>query len=658
MIDTSNGANQQALEIVQVKSQVADVFSPAKSNNLRIHDSDADDRTYDGSVDLRGLPVSKTASGGFKAAWFIIGVEFGERLAYYGIQSNLLQYLTLRLREPLPEALSNATNWSGVTLVMPIIGGFFADAYFGKYWTIAVVSSVYVLGLLLLTLSSSVYSLKPLDCASPETCPKVTQGKVAFFFFSLYLISVGTGGIKPCLEAFGADQFDDEDVNERKRKGSFFNWWYFAISLGGLIAVTLIVWIDATVSWSLGFGLPTVVMSIACVIFYAGTRRYRHKLPGGSPLTELAQVLVACIRNWNVKLPSHPSYLHETFSDPSIPSSRRNLQHTEDLKFLDKAAVITTSNTTGHEHTISASQPSAWKLCTVTQVEEAKLVMKLIPVWLTTFAYGVVFAQTATLFVSQVKTLDALIGSFKVPAASFQVFMALTVLVLLPVYEKWFVPVMKKFTGLERGITMLQRVGVGLLFSVLSMVTAALVEARRLRVASHSGLLDNPSVILPMSAFWIVPQYVLIGVADVFTLVGEQEFFYDQVPDSMRSLGMALYLSANGVGSFISSLLVTIVSSTTSKPWLEPANLNRSRVDLFYWLLAILSMINLMLFMVVAFFYKYKKVKSTNTGQAPCNGTSVDTGNNHVVGLQHYQHHSSEANSIDYVPHLRLPIQQ
>lgn len=74
-----------------------------------------------------------------------IGVELGERLAYYGIQANLFIYLTTVLRESLPNALRNTTNWTGVTLVMPIVGGFFADAYFGKYWTIAVVSGIYVL---------------------------------------------------------------------------------------------------------------------------------------------------------------------------------------------------------------------------------------------------------------------------------------------------------------------------------------------------------------------------------------------------------------------------------------------------------------------------------------------------------------------------------
>ncbi|MCO5604216.1 hypothetical protein L7F22_058379 [Adiantum nelumboides] len=525
---------------------------------------------------------------------------------------------------------------------MSIIGGFVADAYLGKYWTIATMSGAYVLGMLLLTLSASVPSLKPPSCTvvTAGVCPKVSKGRVAFFFLSLYVISIGTGGIKPCLEAFGADQFDDEDITERKRKSFFFNWWYFAI------CVTVLVWLEDKKSWTLGFGIPTIVMLIASLIFYMGTRHYRHKLPGGSPLTQLAQVLVACIRNRHAKLPSHPSSLHEIYKDPSMPASRRQLLHTDKFKCLDKAAVDVTSNMGGSQHGIGISgHPSAWKLCTVTQVEEMKLVVRLLPVWLTTIAYGVVFAQSSTAFVKQVNTMNTAMGNFHVPGASFQVFMTITVLLLLPLYDRVFVPMARRLTGNERGITMLQRIGIGLFFSSLSMVAAALLEGKRLRVASYIGLLDKPKVILPMSAFWIIPQYALLGIADVFTLVGEQEFFYDQVPDSMRSLGMALYLSTNGVGSFLSSLLVTIVSETTGKePWLVD-NMNRSRTYRFYWLLAVLSILNLIAFIVVAFFYEYKRVKSPLGGGLYNGIAPAHTGLSHKDSLQRYHHRPSNASS-------------
>eukprot|EP00250_Pteridium_aquilinum_P015595 c22663_g2_i1 orf=445-1539(+) len=347
------GVKQQE-EMVALELRPTLLVSPVhEDHHLSYGNPDDDDRTHDGSVNLKGRPVFKSSSGGFKASLFIIGVELAERLAYYGISANLAIYLMTMLHETYTEASKNTTNWVGVTLVIPIVGGFIADAYWGKYWTIATVSGIYVLGMVMLTLSVSVRSLKPPPCKATP-CPKVGKGRVAFFFLSLYLISVGTGGIKPCLEAFGADQFDDEDAVERRRKSSFFNWWYFALCTGGLIAVTFLVYIDDNVSWALGFGIPTIVMVVACIIFYAGTPRYRHKLPGGSPLTQIMQVLVACLRNHNAKLPSHPSSLHEIYADPNMPAARRQLQHTDKLRWLDKAAVDVTSNT-GSSNTPTSS---------------------------------------------------------------------------------------------------------------------------------------------------------------------------------------------------------------------------------------------------------------------------------------------------------------
>ncbi|CAD5166294.1 unnamed protein product, partial [Musa acuminata subsp. malaccensis] len=112
---------------------------------------------------------------------------------------------------------------------------------------------------------------------------------------------------------------------------------------------------------------------------------------------------------------------------------------------------------------------------------------------------------------------------------------------------------------------MLQRIGTGMALSLISMVIAALVEMKRLKTAREFGLVDQPNARIPMSLWWLVPQYVLFGVADVFTMVGLQEFFYDQVPDALRTLGLALYISIFGIGSFISGFLISVINKTTSR---------------------------------------------------------------------------------------------
>eukprot|EP00249_Psilotum_nudum_P017061 c26135_g1_i1 orf=1057-2967(+) len=563
----------------------------------------------DGSVDLDGKPVSRSRTGGWKSCAFIIGVELGERFAFYGIASNLIQYLTNVMHEGLATADKNVSNWTGVALVMPFIGGFFADAYVGRYWTIAVVCVVYVLGLVFLTLSATLHTLKPSACANPLLpCPKASSAQSGFFFFSLYLVAIGTGGVKPCLQAFGADQFDDEDPTEKKRKTSFFNWWYFGLCFGALLAFTVLVYIDQNVSWGLGFGIPAAVMVVALGIFLIGTPFYRHKRPGGSALTRIFQVIVAAIRKWNLVVPSDEKLLYENHNEESMLVGRRQLQHTDQFAFLDKAAVID-SRAEGQYTT----QENPWRLCPVTQVEEVKLVTRVIPVWLTTFTYGVVITQISTLFTQQGATLDRRMGHFKIPPASFQAVCTIVVLLIVPLYDRILVPAARAFTGKERGISLLQRTGVGLFLSILCMITAALIEKKRLNAAKDHDLLDTPQVMIPMTIFWLLPQYIIIGIAEVFTLVGEQEFFYDQVPDTMKSLGMALYLGSNGVGSFLNSLLITIVNRISSRNghnhWIRK-NINRSHIDYYYYLLAALCALNFLLFLLVAHFYKYKNAKS------------------------------------------------
>ena len=102
-----------------------------------------------------------------------------------------------------------------------------------------------------------------------------------------------------------------------------------------------------------------------------------------------------------------------------------------------------------------------------------------------------------------------------------------------------------------------------------------------------------------MSVLWLIPQYLILGVGDSFCIVGLQEYFYDQVPHSMKSLGMGLYRSMIGAGYFLSNFFIIIVDHVTGKKdksWIGK-DINSSHLDKFYWLLTIINALNLCLFL-------------------------------------------------------------
>jgi peptide/histidine transporter 3/4 len=127
-------------------------------------------------------------------------------------------------------------------------------------------------------------------------------------------------------------------------------------------------------------------------------------------------------------------------------------------------------------------------------------------------------------------------------------------------------------------------------------------------MARQHGLTDKETVTVPLSVYWLVPQFLLVGAGEAFAYVGQLEFFLKEAPVSMKSMSTGLFLSTLSLGFFWSSLLVTLVNSLTShgsSPGWLPNNLNRGRLDYFYWLLTVLSFLNLLMFFLFSRFYKY-----------------------------------------------------
>ncbi|CAK7346295.1 unnamed protein product [Dovyalis caffra] len=545
-----------------------------------------------GCVDLRGRIADKQTTGGWKATPFIIVNEVAERLAFFATSVNMVAYLVTEMHQSIPKAATHVTDWIGAAYVLTLLGAFCADAYLGRFKTIIIFSCIYTVGMTLMTVSASIDSLRPPQC-KVRPCPEATDGQTGFLYVALALIALGTGGIKPCVSSFGADQFDEADEKEVPKKYAFFDWFFFAINMGAILGLTVFVYIQQQKGWIWGFGLPTAAMAFSIIILVAGIRYYRFQKPMGSPFTRFAQVMVASVRNHlNGVQVRHQTELYEVNTKESDIKGAQKLSHTIQYGFLDKAAVVTDPD---------ADTSDRWRVCTVTQVEEFKSFIRILPVWASTIAFSVIYAQLSTFFISQATIMDRKLGSnFTIPAGSVPIFCTLNALILVPIYEKVIVPVLRKHTGLTRGITSLQRIGVGLFLSIFSLVSAALVEKKRRDS-------PNPSA---MSLFWLFPQIFLLGSAEVFIYVGQLEFFYDEATDGARSISSAVFLSEVGIGSWLSTALVTIIEKATGgekNGWLRN-DLNKSRLDYFYWVLSVINSVNFLVYLWVACIYKGRGV--------------------------------------------------
>ncbi|VVB02898.1 unnamed protein product [Arabis nemorensis] len=570
--------------------------------------------TQDGTVDLKGRPVLATKTGRWKACSFLLGYESFERMAFYGIASNLVVYLTTRLHEDTISSVRNVNNWSGAVWITPIAGAYIADSYIGRFWTFTASSLIYVLGMILLTMAVTVKSLRP-SCAN-GVCNKASSLQITFFYISLYTIAIGAGGTKPNISTFGADQFDNYNFQEKKQKVSFFNWWMFSSFLGALFATLGLVYIQENLGWGLGYGIPTVGLLVSLIVFYIGTPFYRHKVVKTDNLAkDLVQVPIAAFKNRKVKCPDDLLELYELDSHYYKSTGKHQVHHTPTFRFLDKAAI----------KTCSRDLP-----CTVTKVEVAKRVLGLILIWLVTLIPSTLWAQVNTLFVKQGTTLDRKIGSsFQIPAASLGSFVTLSMLLSVPLYDQYFVPFMRKKTGNPRGITILQRLGIGFVIQIVAIAIASAVEVKRMHVISEFHI-TSPKQVVPMSIFWLLPQYSLLGIGDVFNAIGLLEFFYDQSPEEMQSLGTTFFTSGIGLGNFLNSFLVTMIDKITSKDggksWIGD-NLNDSRLDYYYGFLMVISIVNMGLFLWAASKYVYKsdETKEFSGGCVEMEAKALDT---------------------------------
>ncbi|KAL0463596.1 UNVERIFIED_CONTAM: protein NRT1/ PTR FAMILY 3.1 [Sesamum latifolium] len=139
---------------------------------------------------------------------------------------------------------------------------------------------------------SSTAQFKASPCKNNQVCKEADSGQLAVLYVSLLLTALGSGGIRPCVVSFGADQFDENDPKQKTATWSFFNWYYFCMGASIVVANTVIVYIQDNVGWGWGLGVPTIAMALSIIGFIFGYPLYREMDPAGSPFTRLMQVSV------------------------------------------------------------------------------------------------------------------------------------------------------------------------------------------------------------------------------------------------------------------------------------------------------------------------------------------------------------------------------
>ncbi|OQU83190.1 hypothetical protein SORBI_3005G090600 [Sorghum bicolor] len=501
------------------------------------------------SVDWRGRTCDPVKHGGMKAAVFVLGIQAFEMMAIAAVGNNLITYVFGEMHFPLSEAANIVTNFIGTVFLLSLLGGFLSDSYLGSFWTMLIFGFVELSGFILLAVQAHLPQLRPPPCdmmaAAGQACEQASGLKAGIFFAALYLVALGSGCLKPNIIAHGADQFRRGSAGDARRLSSYFNAAYFSFCVGELVALTVLVWVQTRSGMDVGFGVSAAAMAIGLLSLVAGVAFYRNKPPQGSIFTPIAK---ACV----------------------------------------KAPDSTGGSSAG-------TKESPWRLCTPAEVEQVKLLLCVVPIFACTIVFNTILAQLQTFSVQQGSAMDTRLAAsgFHVPPASLQAIPYIMLVALVPAYEAAFVPAMRRLTGVATGITPLQRIGVGLFAVTFSMVAAALVEARRRHAADGGRLL---------SIFWIAPQFLVFGLSEMFTAVGLIEFFYKQSLAGMQAFLTSMTYCSYSFGFYLSSVLVSLVNRITSSStstagnggggWLANNDLNKDRLDLFYWLLAALSILN------------------------------------------------------------------
>ncbi|XP_042891417.1 solute carrier family 15 member 2-like isoform X2 [Penaeus japonicus] len=333
-----------------------------------------------------------------KSVFFIIGNEFCERFSYYGMKAILTLYLKFQLMFNEDDSTIIYHVWAMLCYFTPVIGAIIADTFLGRFRTIFYISIIYVIGNAVLSIS-----------AIPPLMPDLNT-KIAVSLIGLLLIALGTGGIKPCVSAFGGDQF--VLPQQERQLAQFFSIFYFSINAGSLIStfVTPVLRDDIKCfnddCYSLAFGVPAVLMLVALVLFLLGYSMYTIKPPEGNIVVRVGSCVAHALRNKS--------------------KSKEKKEH-----WLD--------------HASDKYEPKL--------INDVKILLKILVLYIPLPFFWALFDQQGSRWTFQATRMSGDVGGWTIKPDQMQVINPFFILMLIPIFDSFVYPLLAKCNLLTKPLT-------------------------------------------------------------------------------------------------------------------------------------------------------------------------------------------------------------
>uniref|UniRef100_A0A8C7LKL7 Solute carrier family 15 member 1 n=1 Tax=Oncorhynchus kisutch TaxID=8019 RepID=A0A8C7LKL7_ONCKI len=364
-------------------------------------------------VDVCGYPLS---------IFFIVVNEFCERFSYYGMRAVLVLYFRYFLKWDDDLATSIYHTFIALCYLTPILGAIVADSWLGKFKTIVYLSIVYTVGQVVMAVSA-IHDITDTD---RDGTPDNMTFHVAMSMVGLFLIALGTGGIKPCVAAFGGDQFED---HQEKQRSTFFSIFYLSINAGSLLSTVITPILrgqecgihSQQKCYPLAFGVPAALMVVALIVFIMGSGMYNKTAPKGNIMLEVCKCIGFAIKN---------RFRHRSKTFPK------------------------------REHWMDWADEKYDKLL----VAQVKMVLKVLFLYIPLPMFWTLFDQQGSRWTLQATTMD---GNF------VRTVNPILILALVPIMDSLVYPLIKKC---HLNFTPLKRMTVGMLIAALAFVAAALLQ--------------------------------------------------------------------------------------------------------------------------------------------------------------------------------------